>query len=430
MRRPLQVLGTCGVLWGLAGTGLAAAQPASPLTVDELVARAIRDNPELAAVRAEAEAAEGRLVQAGLRPNPMLELGGQRSVTGPDSNVGAGVTIPLDLAGRKAGRVGVAEREVDLKRAQITDRERRLRAEIRSKAGELLAARRDLDVADELLDVNRHALQLLGARVQRGAAPPLEERLLTVEVNRLESTRQILQSRLEVAALQLRTLAGWPSDAPLVLAGTLSPALPVLEREGAVQHALAVRPDLAVARADLAMARAKIAKEQADARWDASFNVGYQRQAMGFDGLSGITARGGTRPIEDVFHFLGGGLSITLPVRNRNEGNIAAAAAEARAAERRMELATLTVRQEVEAAFTQHAAAGRALEIYERGVRQVARENLDVVRRTQELGRTSLLDLIAEQRRYIDVETGYTQSLLAAYAAAVEIERAVGAPSR
>jgi cobalt-zinc-cadmium efflux system outer membrane protein len=52
------------------------------------------------------------------------------------------------------------------------------------------------------------------------------------------------------------------------------------------------------------------------------------------------------------------------------------------------------------------------------------------VRKTYELGRTTRLDLIAEQRRYIDIETGYTEALKQAYDAMVEIERAVGTLAR
>ena len=59
-------------------------------------------------------------------------------------------------------------------------------------------------------------------------------------------------------------------------------------------------------------------------------------------------------------------------------------------------------------------------------MRDVARQNLDVVRRTYELGRGSLLDVVAEQRRYIEIEMGYTESLKQVYNAVVEIERAVG----
>jgi len=119
-----------------------------------------------------------------------------------------------------------------------------------------------------------------------------------------------------------------------------------------------------------------------------------------------------------------------LPVLNRNQGNIAAAEAGTRAAERRLEFATLTVQQEVEAAFAQHEAASRSLDIYGRGVRDVARRNLDVVRQSYQLGRGSLLDVIGEQRRLIDVETGYTDALKQVYDAAVEVTRAVGVSER
>ena len=49
--------------------------------------RALAENAELQAARAEIDAAQGRLRQAGLRPNPMLDLGVQQSVTGPDNNL-------------------------------------------------------------------------------------------------------------------------------------------------------------------------------------------------------------------------------------------------------------------------------------------------------------------------------------------------------
>jgi cobalt-zinc-cadmium efflux system outer membrane protein len=87
---------------------------------------------------------------------------------------------------------------------------------------------------------------------------------------------------------------------------------------------------------------------------------------------------------------------------------------------------TLTIRQEVTAAFTRHDATQRALEIYTQGVREVARQNLEVVRQTYTLGRATLLDVIAEQRRYIDIETGYTVALKQVYDAVVDIERVVG----
>jgi cobalt-zinc-cadmium efflux system outer membrane protein len=399
------------------------------VTVDALVAHALAHNPDLQATRAGVEVAQGRLRQAGLRPNPMLDLGVQESVTGPDNNIMASLTLPLDLNGRKAGRVGVAAHELELKRAQVAERERQLRAEVRMKAGELLATRRNLRFTQELLRVNRDALGLLRARVARGAAPPLEANLLLVEVNHLDTSYHLLQSQVDVLTLQLKILVGFSPEAPLVLQGELHPAPLGLDRQEGLKQALAARSDLIAAQAEMAMAEASIEKERAEGRWDASVNVGYMRQDMGFH-LLGLTEQGETQPIEGIFHYIGGGVTIMLPLRNRNQGNIAAAMAETTAAQRRLAFALLTVRQEVAAAFVRYEATKRALEIYAQGVREVARQNLEVVRKTYALGRTSLLDLIAEQRRYINIETGYTDALKQVHDAAVEIERAVGTTER
>ena len=428
MRRALSLLTLLTI--GLTAVTLrpAVAQTAGELTVDELVSRALADNPDLKAVKIEVEAATARVQQAGLRPNPMLELGGQKAL-GPDNNFNIGVTLPLDLNGRKEGRVAVAQRELDTRRQQVADRERRLRADVRMKAGEVLAAQRSLRVIEDLLRVNRDGLAVVANRVREGAAPALDESLQVVEVNRLDASRQLAQSRVAIAALQLRALIGMAPDAPLGVKGDLVPPPLPLNRTEAMQRSMTDRADLAVVRAEAAMAAAMVRKEEADGRWDASINVGYQRQDFGFM-LSGLTASGATRPIQDVFHYFGGGVSITLPVRDANQGNIAAAKAAVRAAERRVEFAVLAVQQEVASAFTQYAAAQRSLQLYERGVRDVASRNVEVVRQSYELGRGTLLDVVAEQRRYIEIENGYTDVLKQVYDAAVEIERAVGVADR
>jgi cobalt-zinc-cadmium efflux system outer membrane protein len=430
MRRPLALLLT--VLVGVAAVGPVAAGAQAPTgerTIEDLVTLALAENPELRAARAEIDAASGRLRQAGLRPNPTLDLSGQQNVTGPDNNLMVGVTLPLDLNGRKAGRIGVAEREVALRRAQAADRERRLRAEVRLAAGAWLAARRNLGFTEELLEADRQLLRLVQERVRRGGAPPLEESLLLVEINRLEAGRLMLQNELHLLGLELRALAGLPPDAPLAVAGDLgAPPVPAQPVAG-LAEALERRPDLGAARAEVAMARAMVRKEQAEGRWDASLSVSYQRQDFGYD-LNGLTDAGATQPIQDVFHMVGAGVTVTLPLRNRNQGNVAAAMAASRAADDRLRFEELRVGREVAGALSRHEAAFRAREIYARGVREAARRNLEVVRRTYELGRIPLQDAIGEQRRYIEVETGYTESLKQAYDAAVAIEYTVGSSGR
>src|SRR3989442_4511184 len=384
MARPRGTLALL-VVAALAAAGIAHAQPGAELTVDEVVARALADSPDLRAARAEIDAAAGRLQQAGLRPNPMLEVGGQKALS-PDNNVMIGLTVPLDLNGRKEGRVAVAERELQMKRAEVRDRERRLAADVRMKAGELLAARRTLAVTEDLLGVNRDALRLVRDRVGQGATLALEENLMLVEVNRLDAMRQLVASRLEIASLQLKALAGMAPDAPLALRGDLAPSGSPPIADEAVRQALTARPDLDAARADVAMSAAKIRKERAEGRWDASVNVGYQRQDVGFD-LNGVTSTGATRPIQDVFHYFGAGVSIVLPVRNRNQGNIAAASAEAQAAERRRPVSEPTISPKAAAAPAPFAAARGPVEIYERGGRDVPTGHPILLRPTYAFGR-------------------------------------------
>ncbi|HYE94085.1 MAG TPA: TolC family protein [Terriglobales bacterium] len=412
----------------MALTATAWGQPApSSMTVEDLL-RQVTEHPDLRAARLEVEAAEGRLLQAGLRPNPMLELGGQKAL-GPDNNLMVGVIVPLDLNGRKEGRVGVADAEAAMRRAQLAERERRLRADVRTKAGEVLAAQRTLATTTALLETNRRALSVVRDRVREGGAPAIDENLQLVEVNRLESMQRRQQARVELLTLQLMTIAGVAVVPAPALTGELgAPALD-LAIEDAVRRALTVRPDVQAARADVAVAAARVRKEEAEGRWDASVNVGYQRQDFGYD-LRGLTPSGATRPIQDVFHYVGAGVTITLPVRNANQGNIAAARAEQQASERRRALAELTVRHEVAAAWAQAEGARQSLALYERGVRDVAGRNVDIVRQAYQLGRGSLLDVIAEQRRFIEVETGYTEALRQVWDAATDAERAVGAPLR
>jgi outer membrane protein TolC len=102
--------------------------------------------------------------------------------------------------------------------------------------------------------------------------------------------------------------------------------------------------------------------------------------------------------------------------------------AEATAAERRHDYALLIAQQELAAAVAHHAATWRAAELFDRGVRNVARANLDVIRQSYRLGRATLFDVITEQRRFVEIENGYTDVLRQVWDAAVEVERAIGGP--
>jgi outer membrane protein TolC len=115
-------------------------------------------------------------------------------------------------------------------------------------------------------------------------------------------------------------------------------------------------------------------------------------------------------------------------VRDKNIGATEAAMAELDAAKSRREFTELTARREVASAYATYEAAARASEIYRVGVRGQAGQNLVVIRKTYELGSKTLLDYIAEQRRYIELENDYVDSLLETYRARVRVALASAAP--
>ena len=94
------------------------------------------------------------------------------------------------------------------------------------------------------------------------------------------------------------------------------------------------------------------------------------------------------------------------------------------AAEARAEAARLTAASEVAEARVRYEQARRAVALYQDGIRPLARRNLDTVRETYQLGRATVFDVLAEQRRYLETERAYTDALPDAYASRVSLGRA------
>ena len=366
--------------------------------------------------------------QAGLRPNPKLTASGARQIGGVDNNQMAEVMLPLELGGRRRARIAVAQRELEVREFVVANQERLLASDVRSKFGEALAAIKKLDVTEKTLAAARQGYDLVAARVTEGKTAPLEQNIFLVEVNRLQSIRENSEGKVEVAMFELRNMIGMKPDETLRLRGdfeNLIASLPFLAES--TDRALRDRPDLQGARTVEQLAAAKIEQAKSEGRIDAGVKAGYQRMNSSFP-LSGFDDRGLLRPIQDVFQFFTFGVEINLPVRNRNQGAVEAATFEREAARRRIEFGELTIRREVAVAFARYNRAARSLAIFQSGVRDQANANLQVIWQTYELGSRSLLDYIAEERRFLDVENALVDAEFETYSANIEIMRATNAP--
>ncbi len=397
-------------------------------TADDLVAYALENNAELAAARKEIEAARALVKQARLRPNPSVEFSRQEQIGGKDNDTMIAGSLPLELGGRRRARINVAIAELTIREKEVANRERLLAAEVRAKFGEALAAALKLKLTEDLLETALNSFRLVQARVVEGRTPPLEENMTLVEVNRLRSMRETVAGKTEIAFLELRNLLGMKPEEPLRLRGDFKDLLAPLPTLGeATAQALRERPDLQGVRATETLAAAQIEQARAAGKLDASASLGYGRNNFGFP-VSGITDTGALRPVQDVFHSLRFGVTLELPVRNRNQGAIEAAVANSEAAAKRLEFAELTVRREVASAFARYQSAARAMEIFRVGVRDQANTNLDVVRQTYELGAKNLIEYLVEERRFIELENEFIDAQLETYLARVGILRAANAP--
>jgi cobalt-zinc-cadmium efflux system outer membrane protein len=382
----------------------------------------------LLASRKEIDAASALVKQATLRANPKVDASLSKTIIGTDNNVTVNGMLPLELGGRRSARIKVAERELEMRRQDVANRERILAADVRAKFGEALAAILKLGFDEDLIATSQRSYNLVAARVTEGGTAPLEQNMVLVELNRLRSMRETAEGKAQIEMLELRNLIGMTSDEPLRLRGDFNDVIaPLPPLSNATDLALSERPDLKLAKAAESFADARIEQARAEGRLDASLTAGYQRMDSSYP-LFGISDAGQLSPIRSTFHYFTVGVSLELPVRNKNQGGIEAAVAEAAGAKRRREFLELTVRREVASAYALYNSTARAAEIFRVGVKDQANANLDVVRQTYELGSKTLIDYLGEQRRFIELQNGYIDALLDTYKARVEIERAVASP--
>jgi cobalt-zinc-cadmium efflux system outer membrane protein len=399
-----------------------AAQNASSI---DLVRRALATNASLAAARLDVERARARLRQAGLQPNPTLDFEqrtGRLTGSAGEGETSVGVSIPLELFGQRGRRIDLAEAEIDAAEAGIAERERQLASEVRARYAEALAARRELEIVGELAKIDAETARFVAVRVNEGESAPLEYRLLQVEIARLDSRRAVVEGRFQAALVELRMLTGLAADEPVSLGEDLTRvawggASPPLDQ--AIATALRTRPDLRLARLEERVAEAGLRLVRAQAAPDVTAFGRFSVEKSVFDD----TPAGVLRDRDRTLSF---GVSIGIPVFNRNQGARAEAETGIAQARKRREYAEQRVRAEVVSAFARLRAADAAVAAYEQGVIPRSNDNLRSIRGAYQVGAYRITELLAEQRRLVDAEREYTETLAERFRALADLQTAIG----
>ena len=400
------------------------------LSIEQLVAMALERSPVVLAARARIEAARGERIQSALRPNPSVMTDWREEVGGPDRQSMLGLSVPLDLFQRR-GRTDVADQAIVIAEQEAAEVERALAARVRSQALKALAAARQLGLRVQIAATLAQFRDLVGARADSGAAPPLERDMADVEGRRADAEVFRQRAAVEAALAELRGLIGLALDQPLLLRSGLEDIERSRETPSRVpsgenlDELLRARPDVRVAEAQAAHASARGDLIRRQAKPEVSLTGAYMRMNTGF-ALFGLDAFGAQMPIRSVFHNLSIGATVTLPWRDRRQGDIAAATAQTQVARHEVEARRIAASAEIESARFRVQHLEEALAIYGSGLRGLAVKNLEVVRQSYELGRATLLDVLNETRRYLDVETAYTDVLVDTLQARSDLASAMG----
>jgi cobalt-zinc-cadmium efflux system outer membrane protein len=302
------------------GTELGGLQRLENLTLDQALELADQRQPGIAEALARVEAAEGRARQAGAFPNPEAIVGAQQiplssRPTGQQEYVaGVGQTIPLGRRLSKARQAELLDREVRARGLEVKRRE--IHRRVHSAFATALYQESAYQAQVQILQSAQKAVAITQARVEAGDALREDLARVEMEVARTKGEYERTDSLRRQALVALASAIG---DATLLLnsvEGTLDATFEVPTLEALVAT-LAHQPEAAQAEADLRARMAQVDLAKAERIPDVRVELLYHRlQASQADTL-------------DV------GLSIPLPLFNRNQGRLREARAEVAAAEAR-----------------------------------------------------------------------------------------------
>ncbi|MGH7400308.1 MAG: TolC family protein [Candidatus Rokuibacteriota bacterium] len=388
------------------------AQPV-PLTLDDVVARVLARNLSVEVAKHRLEAARAERIAARLRPNPSLTVGADNvKVSGPTATgelyeVSTTLSQPIELGDKRDRRREVADLTVAVAEAQVADVLQQRLVEAKRAFYETVLARDTLARAEAIRE--SYDRLLTTSRTRFDAGDISEGDLIKARLERARADVAVAQASLGLrqTIIRLLDLLGETDFAPnRPVAGELaSPAAPPDLTE---LRAIAGRDRPSVIAAERAadLAARRVVLERSKATPDVSPFLGYRRVGENNTVLFGI--------------------SIPLPLSDRNQAAIARAIAEEKVAQTEVTQHRQRVLAEVESAWAAWQTARGRVAAVESGLLPQATESLDIAAAAYRDGAIGLLEYLEAQRSLGDVRLEHARSLFEAQASRLMLELAIG----
>jgi outer membrane protein, heavy metal efflux system len=383
------------------------------LGLADLERMALEGNPTLAQAAAEIKAAEGKKLQAGVYPNPVIGATGDENTPGPiirGGEFGFFVEQRLVTAGKLGKSRNVAEQE-RLQAETIAQAQKyRVLNSVRVLYYEALGAEHRVQVQTQLAELSLRAAQISRELLNVGAADQPDLLESEIESERAEVNLAIAKTAQTRVWQELAAVVANPSLQPAPLEGNLE-EVPRLELESAINRLFAESPEIrnsevTVAREEAALRRAKVEK------------------------IPDILARGGLRNNRELLEAGGRPVGLEgffdvgfeIPFFNRNQGNVAAARANLDRAERDVQRVRLSLRLRMARVYKEYQDASITAERYRTQMIPRAQQAYDLYLNNFRQMAAAYPQVLIAQRNLFQLQQDYIDALVNAWRSAVEIE--------
>lgn len=383
---------------------------AETITVDlsEATALTLQANPDLAVAMRGREIESGQQLQAASRPNPTLsgevhDLRSQNRVTT------IAISQKLETADKRDKRMVAAGAAFDIAEVDIHIAQAEISAKTYAAFYQLLAAQQVQKLAQELLEIATTTKDTTTKRVLAGKISPVEETKAKVaeaslKIDLANSNQQLAISKQRLASLWAKS----EGQTDYVVVGELE-NLKELPKQSELMAQLADSPRLKKAALAIQEKQAISNIELSKQTPDVTVSLGAQRN----EELGGIT--------QAMI-----GLSIPIPVFDKNQGNLLSAKArEYQSIDEKTALEN-QLQTELKDAYSRRQLQVEASNMYKQDILQGAQSAYEAARKGFEYGKFSFLEVLDAQRTLFQAKMQFIQTLTMAHIAEADIQRILG----
>jgi cobalt-zinc-cadmium efflux system outer membrane protein len=389
------------LLWGAASVA-----QAQTLTLDTALQTAFANNPDLAAAQWDIEIAAGGRQQAGLIPNPVASWDAEDTRRDTRTTT-LKLSQTLELGGKRGARVDVATRAQDAAALALEQRRNTLRAEVIEGYYGALRAQERLDLAQRSLALAERGLVVANGRVTAGKSSPVEATRAQVQLSEIRLELNRAHMGLTDAYRRLAASTG-SAATDFQAVATPSHSTPPLPSATHLLARLEQTAELRLAELQIVQNEASVGLEKAQRIPDLDVSIGSQYDAS----------------VRERVNLVG--VSMPIPLFNRNQGNVLAATRRADQARDLRNAAELRLRTETRQALDLWQTANSEVRAFNQQILPAAQRAVDSATRGFEMGKFNFLDVLDAQRTLIAARTQYLAATAQATDAWLRIERIYG----